>query len=170
MTRFTKISPYELKDNMFESIGREWMLIGAKDPETGCFNMMTASWGCTGILWNKPVAIAYIRPQRFTFPIADKAESYTLSFFTPEYKDALHLCGKVSGRDHDKLAETGLTLFEDGDYTAFKEARLVLGCKKLYADFIRPEAFIDTSVIDAAYPQRDFHKFFIAEITDVYKR
>ncbi len=170
MTQFTKISPYEIKDNLFESIGRDWMLIGAKDPTTQRFNMMTASWGTTGILWHKPVAIAYIRPQRFTFPIVDSAETFSLSFFDAGYKDALQLCGRVSGRDHDKLAETGLTLFEDGNITAFKEARLVLGCKKLYADFIRPEAFIDLGIIDAAYPQKDFHKFFIAEITDVYKR
>lgn len=44
-----KISVSELKDNMFDAIGKEWMLVTAGTPEK--FNMMTASWGGTGILW-----------------------------------------------------------------------------------------------------------------------
>ena len=42
------------KENVFEIIGKEWMLITAGTPER--FNMMTASWGGLGYLWNKPVA------------------------------------------------------------------------------------------------------------------
>lgn len=30
------------------------------------FNVMTASWGCVGWLWNKPVAVIFVRPERFT--------------------------------------------------------------------------------------------------------
>lgn len=47
-----KIEVSELNDNVFTTIGKEWMLVtaGTKDK----FNMMTASWGCLGWLWNKP--------------------------------------------------------------------------------------------------------------------
>ncbi len=54
------IDPRELTDNFFEAIGKEWMLVTAGNKEK--FNMMTASWGCIGWLWNKPVAVAFIRP------------------------------------------------------------------------------------------------------------
>ena len=43
---------------------------------------MTASWGHMGILWNLPIAIAYIRPQRYTYGFANRYPDYTLSFFT----------------------------------------------------------------------------------------
>ena len=46
-----EISVSELQDNMFDAIGKEWMLVTAGTQEK--FNMMTASWGGTGILWGK---------------------------------------------------------------------------------------------------------------------
>lgn len=48
------------KENVFEIIGKEWMLITAGTPER--FNMMTASWGGLGYLWNKPVAFLLCVP------------------------------------------------------------------------------------------------------------
>lgn len=38
-----EISVSELQDNMFDAIGKEWMLVTAGTQEK--FNMMTASWG-----------------------------------------------------------------------------------------------------------------------------
>ena len=54
------INPNEIKDNFIELIGKEWMLVSAGDKEK--FNMMTASWGGVGVLWNRPVVFAFIRP------------------------------------------------------------------------------------------------------------
>ena len=55
-----KINVKELNDNVFETIGKEWMLVCAGNKDK--FNMMTASWGCLGWLWNKPVVVVFIRP------------------------------------------------------------------------------------------------------------
>ena len=52
------INPNEIKDNFIELIGKEWMLVSAGDKEK--FNMMTASWGGVGVLWNRPVVFAFI--------------------------------------------------------------------------------------------------------------
>ena len=65
MSDFKKITAEELTANPFKLIGKDWMLITAGDKEK--FNTMTASWGGVGIMWGKPVATAYIRPQRYTF-------------------------------------------------------------------------------------------------------
>ena len=46
---YQHISPYELTDNPFRLIAKEWMLITAKKPDDGTINTMTASWGGCGI-------------------------------------------------------------------------------------------------------------------------
>ena len=81
----------------FEKIGSEWMLITAQ--KDGKVNTMTASWGGIGILWNKPVATAYIRPQRYTKEFVDNNEVFTLSFFGGEYMKEMGYLGRVSGKD-----------------------------------------------------------------------
>ena len=53
-----KLEIKDLKENFFEAIGKEWMLVTAGTKEK--FNTMTASWGGIGWLWNKPVTV-YIR-------------------------------------------------------------------------------------------------------------
>ena len=58
--------------NPFTKIGKEWMLITAGDETKS--NTMTASWGGLGIMWNKKVATAYIRPQRYTKEFVDNAD------------------------------------------------------------------------------------------------
>ena len=146
--KFRTISPAALPDNFFSRIGDDWMLITAESSK-GEVNTMTASWGCAGILWNKPVAICFIRPQRHTFGIVEDSDTLTLSFFPAgECRDALRYCGTKSGRDGDKFAATGLTVAhaENGaPYVA--EANLVLVCRKLYADDLKENAFIDPEML-----------------------
>ncbi|MEI3147605.1 MAG: hypothetical protein V8T10_06560 [Merdibacter sp.] len=54
------IQPETLQHNLFDLIGKRWMLITAK--KDGIANTMTASWGSMGILWNLPYASIYVRP------------------------------------------------------------------------------------------------------------
>ena len=53
MSHFMEISPYQINDNTFELIGRDWALVTAGTKEN--FNTMTISWGGMGIMWNNPV-------------------------------------------------------------------------------------------------------------------
>ena len=122
-------------------LDKDWMLVTAGTMED--FNTMTASWGHMGILWHLPIAIAYIRPQRYTFGFANRYDYYTLSFFTEEYRPALQFCGSKSGRDYDKVAETGLTPVQtDRGNVIFEEARLILECRKVYVDDLKKENFL----------------------------
>ena len=164
-----QIHPYDLNDNLFHLLDREWMLITARDAETGKINTMTASWGGFGILWNKPVAFVFIRPQRYTYGFTEQNEGMTLSFFTEDYRDALKLCGRVSGRDCDKIAETGLTPMLLGERAAFAEARMVMSCRKLYADDLKESAFVDPALLDN-YRAKDYHRMYIVEIEGIYQK
>ena len=74
-----EISPYELNDNIFKTIGKDWTLVTAGNEES--YNTMTASWGSVGIMWNKPTAFTFIRPQRYTYEFIEKNDYYTLSVY-----------------------------------------------------------------------------------------
>lgn len=88
---FKEVDIKSLTFNPFTKIGSEWMLITAGD-QSG-YNTMTASWGGLGVLWGKNVATCYIRPQRYTKKFVDANDTFTLSFYGPEHKQALSICG-----------------------------------------------------------------------------
>ncbi|WP_026890417.1 flavin reductase family protein [Lacrimispora aerotolerans] len=148
-------------------IGEDWMLVCAGN-ENG-YNMMTASWGGIGVMWGKPVTSIVLRPQRYTLEFVDREDYYTLSFFDETYRKALGYCGSHSGRDVDKEKETGLTPLFDGDAPYFKEAKLVLICRKLFKQGIDPEGFVDKSLDGKNYPDKDYHQCFIGEIVKILK-
>jgi len=166
---FENISPYEIEDNLFTSIGDEWMLITAGSMDS--FNTMTASWGTMGILWSIPIAICFVRPQRYTFQFMERAKYYTLSFFDPSDKHILQFCGTHSGRDTDKMKETGLIPLETGNGSIFfKQARMAIECKILYSDRLEGDHFHVKELIGKNYPSKDFHTFYIGEIVNCYKK
>ena len=160
---FTPCKIKLLKGNLFSMLDDEWMLITAGTKES--FNTMTASWGGFGILWNKPVAFIFIRPQRHTLGFVDNEDYFTLSFFGEKYRDILSFCGSRSGREVDKVAETGLVPLETGNGAIyFEQAKLMLECSKLYRDKIRPENFMMRELEKKIYRQKDYHFIYVAEI------
>ena len=160
-----------LNDNVFETIGKEWILVTAGDKEK--FNMMTASWGCLGWLWNKPVAVIFIRPERYTHGLIEQNEYLTLSFLgkSEEARKIYNFCGLKSGRDFDKVKETGLTPVEtDNGSIAFKQARMTFECRKLFKDTMAAEKFLDKSLLQWYGEKGGFHDVYVVEITNAYKK
>jgi len=167
MKPFTEIKPVEIDANPIRLIGREWMLITAGTPEH--FNTMTASWGGMGELWFKPVCFCFVRPQRYTYAFMEKGDAFTLSFFDEKYKPQLNFCGSRSGRETDKVQECGFSPVAAGNGSVyFEEAKLVLECRKLYFQDMEPANFLDDSIMKN-YPQKDFHRMYIGEITRVLR-
>jgi flavin reductase (DIM6/NTAB) family NADH-FMN oxidoreductase RutF len=166
---FHKVEVETLKTNFFKAIGQDWMLITAGT--LAHYNTMTASWGTLGVLWNKPIAICFIRPHRYTFQFAEKHNFFTLSFLEDKYRSILDFCGNHSGRDVDKALRTGLKPMElSSERISFEQALLIFECRKIYADNIKPESFLDRDLIGKNYPGKDFHRFFIGEIINCYTR
>ncbi|MCB9017252.1 MAG: flavin reductase [Paludibacteraceae bacterium] len=169
MENFKSIDPKSITENAIKLIGEKWMLITAGKAES--FNTMTASWGTIGFLWGKPVVYVYVRPQRYTFEFIEKQNEFTLSFFPQEYKKALNICGSTSGRDGNKVEKAGISpIFTEKGNVSFREANLVLECRKLYSEYLKPEAFTDQSLIAQWYKSNDFHKLYVAEITGVFEK
>lgn len=167
---YKQIDPRSIPDNVIRLIGEDWMLITAG--KANAYNTMTASWGMMGELWGKHVAAVVIRDSRYTYQFIEKSDTYTLSFFTRDYRPALQLLGTKSGRDGNKVAESGLTPMEleSGDIS-FAEARMVIECRKLYAEPFKKDSFTDKSVYDGWYNEEhsaSMHTLYIGEIVNVW--
>lgn len=167
---FKEISPYDIQDNPFSIIGRDWQLFCAGADEANC-NTMTASWGQLGVMWNKPVACIYIRPQRYTREFVEREARFSVTFFEPgTHRSELNLLGSKSGRDGNKIAEAGLTPMLFDGVPAFEEAHMVLVCRKLYQQDLEGASFLAPGLDAAFYPDKDYHRMYIGEIEKVFVR
>ncbi len=162
-----EISPNTLSKTPFEMIGKDWMLLTAGNSDK--YNTMTASWGGLGVLWNKNVVFAFVRPQRFTFDFMKDNEYFSCAFFSEQYRDALSFCGKYSGRDVDKAKECNLTPVFSEDAPYFEQADTVIICKKLYVQQMNEESFIDKALL-SNYTGDDYHHVFVGEIVKILKK
>ncbi len=165
MSQFYEITPEQIEKNPFTMIDKEWMLIGAE--KEGKVNAMTASWGGVGVLWHKNVVFTFIRPQRYTRELVDGSDRFSLTFFDESYRETLGYFGKVSGRNEDKIKTSGLTVEYAEGAPYFKEADLVILCKKLYAGELEPENILLSEIDEKVYPNKDYHKVYIGEIIKV---
>ena len=131
-------------------------------------NMMTVAWGSIGCMWAKPFAQCVVRPQRHTYGYMEKSDSFTLCAFPEQYRKDLQKLGTLSGRDCDKLAETGLTLKASTQVTSpsYEEAELILECRKTYHQDMDPAGFLDDS-IQKQYEAGDYHRIYFGEIVAV---
>ena len=146
----------------------KWFLLTSGDWQKNHFNTMTVAWGFFGIMWNRPVASVVVRPVRYTYGFMEEHDDFSLSAFPREFKKDLNLLGSRSGRDGDKVSETGLHPVASPviGSPSFREAELIIECRKIYFDDFKPENFIDPD-IDKNYPQKDYHRIYFGEILKI---
>ncbi|HBO35578.1 MAG TPA: flavoredoxin, partial [Sphaerochaeta sp.] len=150
-------------------IGTDGFLITAGTSEK--YNTMVASWGSMGVLWGRNILTLYVRQSRYTHQFLEQNEGFTVSFFPPEMKERLLWCGRHSGRDHDKIAETGLKISclrgPNGDErVTFKQASLVFSCTKAAVLPLVKESFL-LPEIESFYQDGDFHTMYIGFIDSI---
>lgn len=163
---YRQVDPESIPGNFIKMVSKDWMLITAGNSSK--FNMMTASWGGIGVLYNKPVAICFINPARYTYQIIENSDTYTLTFYTEAYRDALKYCGSKSGRDEDKVKGSGLTPLQTPEGSmAFSEAWMIIECRKLVSQSISLDA-IDNAAEKAKRASQPMHKMYIGEILNVW--
>ncbi|MGE4268293.1 MAG: flavin reductase [Deferribacterales bacterium] len=169
MQTFQQIKPEDFNQSPFRIIGKDWMLVTAE--KDGRANSMTASWGGLGVMWGKNVAFIVVRKSRFTKEFVDGADTFSLTFFDrKQYGKMLGYMGTVSGRDEDKIAKSALTVAHRNGTPYFEEAEKVIICRKLFCLPLTPEHFIDSSIDNEWYKDKDYHDLYIAEVTDILIR
>jgi flavin reductase (DIM6/NTAB) family NADH-FMN oxidoreductase RutF len=158
--------PLAIADNAvnkaFQNIGNEWALLTAGDAEH--FNTMTIAWGSVGFIWQRPVVTVLVRLSRYTHKFMDEFERFSVSFYDQKYRNALAILGSKSGRDTDKIAQSGLTPdFVDGVPT-FKQAYLTVIARKIYRGQIESAGFLVPAMDAELYPEKDYHTVYFAEL------
>ncbi len=165
---------------VFELFSKQWALVTAGN--TQHFNSCTISWGSMGTLWTKPtksgsIITVYLHPSRYTCDFLKEYDSFTVSFFPQEYKEALSYMGSHSGRNEKKSGNAGLTAIPFGDSITYEEAELTFLCRKVYGHQLSKDD-IAKDIQDyyrnnpKAYPvdengQWQPHYLFIGEILEV---
>jgi flavin reductase (DIM6/NTAB) family NADH-FMN oxidoreductase RutF len=108
------------------------LVVGTYDDEDRP-NMMAAAWG--GICCSRPPAVAVsLRAATLTHGSITARRAFTISIASEKYVAEADFAGIVSGRDHDKFAEAGLTPVRsdlvDAPYVG--EYPVVLECQLLH--------------------------------------
>lgn len=162
---FEKVTYEQVTKINSDKLMKDWLLITAGNTEG--VNTMLASWGGVGVLWSEPVAFIFVRESRYTKEFIDENDSFSLTFFTEEYKDGLSLCGTVSGRDCDKITQAGLTVVNADSVPYFSQAAIVFNCRKLSKTLLKPEEIFDKTILEQHYKTEDYHYMYVGKIEEI---
>jgi hypothetical protein len=115
----------------------QWLLLTSGDFSRNSFNAMTVGWGSLGYMWRKPFVQVVVRPVRYTYEFIEKYDTFTLCAFPKKFHSAMQLLGTKSGRNGDKISESGLTpmastmISAPGYAEAMMYARRIFSIQKL---------------------------------------
>ncbi len=148
--------------------GQQWLLLSAGDFAAGKYNAMTVAWGSIGYIWERPFVQILVRPHRYTFEFLERYDTFTLCAFPAAQRRALQILGARSGRDGDKLAESGLTPQAAQRVAApvYAEAELAIECRKLYWQDLNPAGFLEGDIAKL-YARQDYHRVYFGEVLQV---
>ena len=150
--------------DIFTLFDKKWALLTAGNEEN--FNTMTISWGGLGTLWGKPVATVYVRTSRYTHDFMDKNEYFTVSFYPEKYRNVLNVLGTMSGRNMDKMKESGLAAKKTGETMTFKEAEITLVCRKLFRQEL-DVSNMPEKIAANLYSGQAPHDMYIGEVVEI---
>lgn len=167
MSQRKTIDIKDLRVSPFTILDKDWMLLTSGDLSRKKFNTMTVAWGGLGTMWQKPLVMVVVRPTRFTYSFMEEYDSFTLTAFPPEFRKQLQYLGSHSGRESDKISEAGLTpeAAQSVPSPAFREADLLIECRKIYFDDFKPANFL-ADYIQPLYNE-DYHRMYFGEVTAV---
>ena len=120
---------------------------GGKDKR----NIIAVGWSMP-VSINPPMVAIGIHPRRYSYALIREMKEFVVNVPTVELKDATLLCGKTSGREHDKFAETKLTPTPGMTVasSAIKESVASLECK-LVNEIVAGDHTLFIGEVTAAY-------------------
>jgi flavin reductase (DIM6/NTAB) family NADH-FMN oxidoreductase RutF len=152
---------------LFEHMAKEGVLLASLDSQ-GKANVMTIGWGTVGVIWGRPVFSVLVRPSRYTYECIENTGDFTVNLQSAGARHAAELCGTVSGRDRDKLAELNWTTLPSASIATPIIAQCVLHyeCRVIAKSDIHPDA-LAPAMVGNFYRKGDFHRVYYGEILRV---
>ena len=176
---FREIDVADLRGNPFDNGDPTLVSAGIEKN----FNAAVVRWGSFGRIWDKPVAAVGLRPQSAAGKLVDEGDRFAVSFFSPEYKEALAAGGEKPGLPakcycsplsfalalflSKKQPETALTPYFLEGTVSFSQASLILICGKLCRIPLDKTGFITPDLMDKFYRQGDFHTLYLGEVLKI---
>ena len=78
--------------------------------------------------------------------------------------------GTVSGRDEDKISNSGLTVADNSEIPYFNESKIVLLCSNLFKQKFEENCFVDSQIIEKWYQNKDYHYLYIASVNQILQK
>jgi flavin reductase (DIM6/NTAB) family NADH-FMN oxidoreductase RutF len=134
----------------------------------GQYNVMTIGWGLVGRLWGEPVFMVAVRPSRHTFQLLEETNEFTVNVPSDGMDETVAYCGKVSGRDHDKIQERGLTLLDGKSVVSpmIESCVAHYECKVIGKSMVVPE-LLSSDVQRRCYRSGDYHTLYFGRILSI---
>ena len=82
----------DLKEEAFEInklLSKPGFLLTTENKSTGEANTMTLGWGAVGYAWGKDIVAIMVRPSRYSYPILEASDCFSLSFLDEESKEKI---------------------------------------------------------------------------------
>ena len=165
---------FEVRDDFNEN-GFEWFhnaeILAAGNKEK--HNAMTIGWGGIGTLWGRTALTVYLADKRYTKEFMDREQYFTVMVFDVENSRVLDYMGHKSGRDDSDKAKTlGLhTAYTANGTPYYKEATMVIECRKMYQAPFDPNGFTDDvpKKMYSNFPA-GIHSMYIGEVVNAWKK
>jgi flavin reductase (DIM6/NTAB) family NADH-FMN oxidoreductase RutF len=154
-----------VKENAVTILSQEYLVLTAR--AEGVTNCMTISWGEFGYLWNLPVFTVFVRKERFTKHLLDGSKTCSLSRLNETGHQYSAYFGTVSGRDHDKIKESGLHLIDTDEAPYFENSNLVILGTKIYTGKLSKLGFQEKHVLKSCYTGNSLHYVYVYRIDKV---
>ena len=106
-----------------------------------------------------------VRPSRYTYSLIEQSGDFTVNVLPSSLKEVAQYCGTVSGRDHDKFKEKGLTAVPSLKVKTplIQECLLHVECRIVYRNDLIPSE-LAAPFVSTLYPKGDFHRLYFGEI------
>jgi len=138
----------------------------------GRTNPMTIGWAQLGIVWSRPICTVFVRISRYTHRCITEASEFAISAPAGErLRDELAVCGSVSGRDSDKVSDTGLALVPGREIAVpvIEGCELQIECRIVARTQMLPQDLLAEDILKRYYPKGDEHLAVFGEIVAIYK-
>ena len=140
-------------------------------------NSCIIGYGTLGVVWNKPVFVVYVKPDRYTYQFMQWTSHFTVSFIKKSLFKKFEVYGEQSGKYVNKEEHSGthIMYFDNGGIT-FREAEEVYVCRMLAKSQIDEKdlapdiiQIYETSA-NLFKESKEPHNIYIGEIIGYYKR